>query len=277
MLELLISITILSVIVAIIYASLVTVTDTAEAARANNETLRFRQFLWRSFSTNLTSVYVDPACEVAGYQFVGEDETGPSGPADVLRFCTSLPLSGPWSLPGVMRVVTYEVMEAYEAEGESSGGGFSIDASADEAGSGLYLVVREQPLMLEDQDFDPDMEAAGQTGIERKVPIASMDILYYDAELEEWAEKWDSMAQARLPWAVRIMINFARSEDEAAADYQAGINPLESADLDMTIALPLGAGVVEPFFDLNHQRQSGEFMDDGKRKNKKTDGRSSAS
>jgi hypothetical protein len=35
--------------------------------------------------------------------------------------------------------------------------------------------------------------------------------------------------------------------------------------------------VVEPFFDLNHQRQSGEFMDDGKRKNKKTDGRSSAS
>jgi len=272
MLELLISVTILSIIVGIVYSSLVSVTDTAAAARDSNETLRFRQFLWRSFSENLAAVYSDPACEVAGYQLVGENESGPYGPADSLRFCTSLPLSGPGSLPGVMRVVSYRVEEASaEDAGADTGGNFAIDKTEAAQDQGLYLFVSEMPLVLEDQDFDPEMSDISQSGMEYQVPIASMDIMYYDAETEEWVEDWDSMAQARLPWAVHIMINFARSEEDVAADYQAGVNPEDSADLDMMIALPMGAGVVEPFLDLNHQRESSDSTEDleGNTKHKK--------
>lgn len=276
MLELLIAMTILTVVVGIVYASLVSVTDTAAEARGNSEKLRFGQFLWRNFSTNLASVYVDPACEVGGYQFVGTDENGPYGPADSLRFCTSLPLSGPGSLPGVMRVVTYELMQASEADPDGTGGGFAVDPSEAQTGD-MYLVVRETPLVFEDSDMDPDVEEMAQSGMERKVPIASMDIQYYNADTEEWVLEWDSMMEGRLPWAIRIMINFARSEDEINTDVQAGIDPMEDADLDMTLALPLGSGVVEPFMDLNHRRQSDEFMEDGKiDKDKKTDGQSRA-
>ena len=255
MMELLVAIAILSVIMAIVYSSFASVLDTTDVARESAEVLRFRQFLWRSFTTNLTSIYTDPGCEMTNMQLLGANEEGYEGPADSLRFCTALPLSGPTALPGILRIVTYSVVDAYEAaEGESVLGQLAIEQADEESGAGLLLSIKEEPLILENPDFEPDLEEAEKAGIERKVPISTLDIEYYDGANDEWVEEWDSVAQQRMPWAIHIKINFTRNDEELQAVRDAGIDLMEEPDLDMTLALPVGVGVVEPFVDLNHKR-----------------------
>ena len=127
MLELLIAVLVLSILVTIVYLCFASVLDTAEAARANAEVLRFRQFLWRSFTTNLASIYADPGCVSAEYQFLGANEDGYLGPADTLRFCTVLPMAGPKSLPGVLRVVEYAILDTAEMEEGGTLGEYDID------------------------------------------------------------------------------------------------------------------------------------------------------
>ena len=92
LLELLVSILVLTVLTAIVYSSFRSVADTTAMARQGAEDLRFRQFLWRNIQTNLNSIYIDPACVSPEYQFLGTDEQGAFGPADAVRFCTALPI-----------------------------------------------------------------------------------------------------------------------------------------------------------------------------------------
>ena len=82
LLELLIAMTVLVAIVGIVYSSFSSVTMTMGLARVDAERLRFRQILWRSFSQNLQSVYVDAACLQPEYGFIGENKDSGFGPAD---------------------------------------------------------------------------------------------------------------------------------------------------------------------------------------------------
>ena len=262
MLELLIAVLVLSILVTIVYLCFASVLDTAEAARANAEVLRFRQFLWRSFTTNLASIYADPGCVSAEYQFLGANEDGYLGPADTLRFCTVLPMAGPKSLPGVLRVVEYAILDTAEMEEGGTLGEYDIDVSQAEDRGGIVLSIREEPLVLESSGAEADLEEADIEGIERHVPIASMDIEFYDGNTDEWLEEWDSIALGRMPWAVHIRINFARTDEEMDAINAAGINLDEEPDMDLTFALPIGMGVLEQFIDANHKRE-GVFLDEG--------------
>jgi prepilin-type N-terminal cleavage/methylation domain-containing protein len=271
MLELLVAMTVLTVVVSIVYVSLTTVLDTAEVARDSAEQIRFRQYIWRSFSENLTAVYSDAACQSPEYQLIGTNVDGPYGPADALRFCTSLPLSGPQALPGLLRVVTYETSELSEAEEESEMA--LVDTMTGEARQGLTLIIREEPLVLEDVTDSTrreDARASASTQlsfqqdlselpppVERRIPIGSIDITYFNPDTKEWDEEWDSMAQARIPWAIRVRINFSRTESQLRADMAAGIDLREHPDMDMTIAIPMGAGVYAEFIDQNHVRATG--------------------
>ncbi|MBN2310637.1 MAG: prepilin-type N-terminal cleavage/methylation domain-containing protein, partial [Candidatus Hydrogenedentes bacterium] len=68
LLEILVAVFILAVIVGIVYATFATVANTVTAARVSAEELRLRQFLLRSFETNLGSVYADRAFEAEVYR-----------------------------------------------------------------------------------------------------------------------------------------------------------------------------------------------------------------
>ncbi len=265
MIEILVAITILTVMVGIVYGAFVSVANTAEIARTSAEELRFRQYLWRHFSTHLVAVYSDSAFERPEFQFLGESAEGLLGEADSLRFCTSLPMSGPKSLPGVVKVITYEIGDAYAPEGESGLEEMAIDEQLEEEGSGQYLIIREEPLVLEgvamggdidgDMGGDLDLEQMEDEVIEQRIPVGSLDFEFYNPDTEEWDEDWDSTADARLPWAIRVKVNFDRTEEELMADLQEGFDLEENPDLNMTISLPMGAGVVEPFLDWNHMLQ----------------------
>jgi len=251
--ELLVTILVLAIMVAIVHQGFTMVAFSTDIARENAEALRFRQFLWRNLTENLSAVYADPACLQPEYQFVGESKDGPFGPADSLRFCTSLPMSGAHALPGILRVVSYEVVEPGAAEGDAMGR-LAIDVPVDQDAPLIHLVIREEPLVLESTDTEAKVDALLDSGIERRIPISSMNVLYYDGRNDEWVEDWDSTAEGVMPWAVRVQINFARSQDERLEELRAGISAEDEADLDISIAIPIGAGVVGPFMDLNRRR-----------------------
>lgn len=251
MIEMLIAVVILSLMVGMVYASFAGVTDTTMLARDAADELRFRQYVWRSFSENLAAVYTDAACARELYQFVGEDEDGPLGPADKLRFVTSMAMPGSTALPGVLKVITYEVVEPGEAEGENSDT-LAIDESLEDRGMKMMLQITESPLVREEGDAEVDEGAMEDAQRVRQIPIASFDVTYYDAEAEEWVDDWDSLDKKMLPWAVRVKVNLARTEEQLQVQYSQGVDPDEEPDLDMQFALPLGAGVMEPWQDYNH-------------------------
>lgn len=249
LLELLISVSVLAVIVGLVYATFNSVTNSVGLARDNAERLRFKQIVWRNLSTNLQGVYSDAGGTQPEYQLLGETNDGTFGPADTLHFATSLPIPGPRSLPGITKLVTYEVM----AQGEVSET-IAANLPYDEERPGSVLVIREEPLQLESQDFVTSTSDAQWDFFERAIPVASMDIQYYDGIAKEWMESWDSLEERRLPGGVWIRINFPRSEEERNEDYRNGINPAEHPDLEVMMAFPLGRNVEFPFPDFNHLR-----------------------
>lgn len=249
LLELLIAILILAVIVGIIYGGFSSVTNTMDVARGAAERLRFRQIVWRNLSGNLQGVYVDAACLQPEYQFLGENGDGAFGPADTLRFSASLPMPGARSLPGVSKVVTYALVDRSEAGSEVA----SL-LPLDEERPGSILLISEKPLRLESGDFVSENDDSLSETNEQAVPVASMDILYFDGTRNEWVEEWDSMAERRLPGGIWVKINFPRSEEERAETVQAGIDLTENPDLEIMSSFPLGRDVEYPFPDFNNLR-----------------------
>ncbi|HEO70412.1 MAG TPA: prepilin-type N-terminal cleavage/methylation domain-containing protein, partial [Candidatus Hydrogenedentes bacterium] len=109
LLELLVAVSILAVISGIVYMSLAGVTEATEAARADMEKLRLERFLHRHLVNLFGSVYVDAPCMRPDYVFLGTDGSGSDGPSDMVEFCSSAPLSGGLSLPGMLKRVIIEV------------------------------------------------------------------------------------------------------------------------------------------------------------------------
>ena len=247
--ELLIAVTILVVIVGIVYTTFVSVTNSIAIARDSADRLRFKQIVWRNFSANLQGVYTDSGCIQPEYQLLGESTDGAYGPADTLRFATSLPIPGPASLPGISKWVTYELMDRSEVSET-----IASSLPYDDERSGGVLVIREEPLQLQSDDFVATTSDAQWDIFERAIPVASMDIQYYDGVSQEWQETWDSIEERRLPGGVWVRINFPRTEEEKDEDYRNGINPDEDPDLEIMMAFPLGRNVEYPFPDFNHLR-----------------------
>lgn len=256
MLELLVAVTILAMVCAIVFASFISVTDTAALAREAGAELRFQQYIYGSFSQNMSSIYTDQSCLQPNYALIGEDEGGPFGPADSITFCTSLPMPGAMALPGILRKVSYELVpESETAEGLMDV--LTIDTALQAPTGRMLLQVSEMPLVPQEDEENISLDDAlssDQTRI-RQIPVHSMDIKYYDGYDEDWVDDWDSVADKRMPWAIEIRINLARSEEQLQAVYAQGIDLNESPDLLMVFPVPVGAGTLVQFPDFNHLPQ----------------------
>lgn len=279
LIELMITISLLMVITTIVYASFSSVVTTIDGARMVAEELRFRQFLARSFSTNLSQTSGDwrPGAalrepiltnadaagdeagdegEVVRFWLRGEDDRGPLGPKDSLTFTSAAPLLGNTALPGFLKEVRYEVEEAARDEE------LEFSDEVDEEALSNVLVVTETPVMTEPNDFTagdlfeaPDSDAlaelAAKIGYEPggwSAPIRTLDFQYFDGE--DWVEEWDSREEGRLPWSVRIRINFARAAEELEELAMLGLDLEENPDFEMVVGIPTGLGTTQepPFY-----------------------------
>ncbi|MCX5772132.1 MAG: prepilin-type N-terminal cleavage/methylation domain-containing protein [Candidatus Hydrogenedentes bacterium] len=86
------------------------------------------------------------------------------------------------------------------------------------------------------------LEAETQEAPGWKVPVDQFDVSFFDGY--EWVEDWDSIEFGRMPWAVRIRLNYARSEEEYDADREAGISQDKDFDFETVFMIPIGAGLI---------------------------------
>jgi prepilin-type N-terminal cleavage/methylation domain-containing protein len=248
LIEMLIALTILTVIAAIVYASFASVSNSTEDARVNSAELRLQDFLSKSFSTNLACVYTDTGMQQNVFEFVGVDEEGPNGPADSLRFCSSAPLTGAPALPGDVKEVRYEVLsEEAEAPQIDLGVENSSVVPANAAGY-RTLQATETPLLganVQQVDestgnFVPDESYKSPSW---SVPVRSMNIRYFDGV--DWVDTWNSLDMGRLPWCVEVKINFARSKSQVRDESAQEFDPETDADLTVVVPIPSAMGTSE--------------------------------
>lgn len=251
LLELMVAISILAVIVTIIYTSFDTIVRASEVARAVAEKTRLRQFLLKSLDAVIPAVHADAPLLIQSYQFLGEDEAGPAGPGDRLQFCAAAPLLGGRALPGAAKLITLELVDQNALEGGAVTGVQTEITWSDTPD--IALQYTEEPLTVEmnlgGEDMISEEKMEQEDYASWSVPVATFDVAYFDGE--EWRDSWDSMNEGLLPWALRIRINFLKTEQEADAESAAGINALEEPDFEMTYVLPLGAGASDTFIDPN--------------------------
>lgn len=262
LLELLVATSVMTVAVGIVYATFASVTDTMAATRDNADRMIQKMTLHRNLTDNLGAVYGDSAGVREEFQLVGTDESGQYGPSDTLRFCTSLPMPGAYALPGVMKVVEYKVVSPSDVDAAATG-----FPGNDPERPGMALQITESPLAYENGVQGAVSGSDQLPMVQRAIPVASFDVLYYDGLSQEWKKEWDSLSEQRLPWAVWVRVNFPRSEEERGADNAAGVDLTDSADVDVMMSIATGAGLEGPFLDLNHLRvdsASGDMSNDVK-------------
>ena len=107
---------------------------------------------------------------------------------------------------------------------------------------GLSVDPEEGMYAYDEGDFELD---EGNPPAGWSVPLRSLDIEYYDGSEEEWVEEWDSTVLERLPWSVRVKINFPLTEEGLEAEEDAGIDPDEDPDLLLVVPIPLATGAME--------------------------------
>ncbi|HUW60589.1 MAG TPA: prepilin-type N-terminal cleavage/methylation domain-containing protein [Candidatus Bathyarchaeia archaeon] len=308
LLEVMVAISILIIITSIVYASLSSVVTATEIARVSAEEMRMRQFLARSFQTNLSTIVADPIYEDERYVLIGISEKGSRGAMDSLEFASSAPVIGGASPPGAIKRVYYGAVANSPGAG---GGGFFGDDEQSQTVGAMKLESSEQmmldPAVAEEYGTDLFEDGGGRTDrlsgdsgfgssssrgfsgrsgrsfgdrsfsdsrgsareSDRKssssrsnkstrtpslleteseqapgwnVPADQFDVSFFDGY--EWVEDWDSIEFGRMPWAVRIRFNYARSEDEYDADQQAGIDQDKDFDFETVISIPIGAGLI---------------------------------
>ncbi|MFP4173480.1 MAG: type II secretion system protein J [Candidatus Hydrogenedentota bacterium] len=243
LLELLVAMAILVVLTGIVYGAFYSVVTSIQTSRTGMEEMRLRQFLARNMKQNFRTAYSDPRMEQEVFMFVGESNDGPDGARDSVRFASTTPLIGGMALPGDLKEVRYEAMAEQDSEMSLSYAGSETE---DEPPAVLHSI--ETPLLgAEVQELDAadgffvpseEYEAPGWS-----VPIRSMRLDYFDGQ--EWLRDWDSLEMRRLPWAVRVRINFAKPEDVVEEEERQGIDPEEDPDFDMLIPLQPGLGVTD--------------------------------
>jgi prepilin-type N-terminal cleavage/methylation domain-containing protein len=251
LIEVLVALSIVVIITGIVYESLVAVTDATETARLSAEEMRLRQFLTQSFTSNLSTVYTDPGLINSEFQFLGASEKGPNGSMDSVEFCSSAPLMGGIAPPGVLKRVHYGVATMSESNVglESSG----EDTNEGLASSTVTFEAVETPITTSAMSApgSPDTgdtkkalaQAVQDAGIESptwSAPIDALDISYYDGV--KWVKEWDSTDLGRLPWCVRVRLNFAKTKAEVEAGARSNIE--EDPDFELYVPIPISEGVL---------------------------------
>lgn len=263
LIEIMVAITLLTIVLAIVYSTFSSVVFSIEEGQTAAQNVRTRQQLTRSFALNIaqategwsagaayrgeetdsetnngrTFIYKAP---VIRYWFSGIDGSVEGGPADSLSFVSTASIAGASSLPGQVKLVTYELVSGAEIEESTQ--------TSRPLGS-MNLVVKELPIVVgvetgggpnsissSPDQFIRNAEAVGIEPVTWNFPVQSLDIRYYDGK--NWQDKWDAEDKGHLPWSVEILINFP-SEDE----FEPRRSDDEDADLRLIFTIPVGLGM----------------------------------
>lgn len=255
LIELMIAITILTVITGIVYASFSTVITATETADEASQQLYTQSFLTRHLTDNITQAYAgwqagavyrpysDQGTQITQvmpqqiYSFIGVD----SGTDDTLTFSTSSPLSGATGLPGFFKQVTYELVDASDADLPE------FSTSRGDAIEGPVLQVTEVPVMSYGDSLGGQIRADFHTQLKQRAerleittpvwvfPVDGMDIKYFDGE--EWQDSWDMGIDERLPWAIDVTFIWRPWDEEAHSE------DVEEDSFRMVLTIPGGAGI----------------------------------
>lgn len=268
LIEIMVAMTILTIIIAIVYGAFSSVVYSIEDAQLESERVRARQFLTRSLTANLSQATEGwspgaafrTAAESAAneetrqeidqgitrYQFLGTSEAGSTGPADSMSFTTTAPLLGQ-ALPGQVKICTYELHETASEESDRS-----LDDPPE-----MVLTITETPVVTTGAGLlgsfsdalgmrESAQTAAEDFGLEPRtwdIPIHAWDLAFYDGE--EWREEWDSQTQGHLPWMVRARIRFEAPE-EGRFTSEIELDPEEdSTVLELLFTIPAGMGIYD--------------------------------
>ena len=215
LLEILIAVSIASVVVLTIYGSFRAVLTGVERVDKDQARLRIADFLITHFEENISGAYLPSVGPMAqGIEFIGENREAADGrPIDSLTFFTTAGRMGGGALPGDTKQVAYGLAE-------------------EEDGWYRFNVYEKPRLLLpvtEDQNNELPSEGASWT-----IPMASLDFKYYDGE--EWFDSWNSSSEGRLPVAVKIEARFVEKRFEAFAQKLGIQEPV----LVMVVSIPLG-------------------------------------
>jgi prepilin-type N-terminal cleavage/methylation domain-containing protein len=277
LIEIMVAITLLTIILAIVYSSFSSVVMSIERTRAASERLKTTAFIVRGFTQNLAQAtegwlpgaayrpYSEPAApgtqqsnaaQDAGsgemrMQFKGSLDRGPNGSTDTLTFASTAPMLGGGTLPGQIKLCTYRIEEE-QSEDEAAGSG-------DEEPRKL-LVLTETPWALTGAEstqnlargkqgtsstianaIEKSKESADQQPVTRSVPIFGLDLAYFDGK--KWVEEWDSAEAGRLPWSVRVRVKLDRPEDDEFAGASELDPEKDPGVLELFFGVPAGEGI----------------------------------
>ncbi|HPU96561.1 MAG TPA: prepilin-type N-terminal cleavage/methylation domain-containing protein [Candidatus Hydrogenedentes bacterium] len=250
LLELLIAITILAIITGIVYAVFSSVTETMAAAREDADRLQVRLALHRYLAAALEGISADSACLDESRAFEGKSEDGPAGPADSLVFTAGIPETGPGALPGMIKLISFEVVSDQDVPQDA------LVYQVDTDQPCMTLLISEQPLAAS-SGLEGAISGTDQLPIvSRAIPVTLFDVLYYDGLSDEWTEEWNSLDEGRLPWAVWVR---AKLPDPVDAAYPS--SP-DAADVDVIVPVAQGMGTEVGFLDFNRIMLTSEFGTD---------------
>ncbi len=214
LLEILMAVSILSIVVLIVGASFSTVQKSVERVDRDQVQLRIADFLVSHFEQSISGAYLAPFGVAAqGVEFIGKDAEDIDGrQVDTLTFYTTAARMGGGALPGDTKEVAYALVESDD-------------------GRHIFTVYEKPRLLLTMMD-DSGGDWSGQP--QWTVPMASLDFQYYDGS--EWLYEWNSGMMGRLPRAVKIEIHFFEQEFEWFVDKLGMPTPV----LVMVVSVPLG-------------------------------------
>jgi len=180
-------------------------------------------------------------------------EKGSGGAQDTLEFCSSAPTLGALSPPGALKRVVYTVGDADEndlfsrdeeqPENQENFENAEKLTASEQIISGISIQQTDD-LFGDSISEESVSELLDSESSNWSVPVSAFDVSVYDGA--QWVEEWDSMAVGRLPWCVRIRVNYARTDDEKRADSDAGIDAAKDVDFETVVPLHGGQGIISP-------------------------------
>lgn len=241
LIEVLVAILLLVLISGIVYASFSSVMDVTEMARDAKEELHLRQFLLRSFTNNLACVFTDQGQQDPQFQLLGTSGTKMKSGAVSLDFCSSAALQGSSAPPGMLKTVHYGLRRSDNNAGKTAG--VTAAPLALEANETLIVTPASDLFLSSTKKTSSSGKDSKSLALEGaaspswSMPVEAADFSYYDGK--EWSADWDSIAMGRMPWAIRVRINFVRNTTENAEERTLD----DGADFDLTVPVPLGMGI----------------------------------
>jgi prepilin-type N-terminal cleavage/methylation domain-containing protein len=283
LIEILVAITLLTIVLAIIYGSYSAVVMGIERTQAENERLKTSMYIARAFTENLAqategwspgSAYRTASTGVGSstdgqtpqpaagnataassdrgemrFPFTGEAGRGRS--LDQLTFVSTAPMTGGGTLPGQVKLCTYRV----ENDHEGDDGAMQPPPDVEQKPKPMILVMTETPWTSAEAGAEPQYtntkqltdkaaKAAEETG--QKEVSRSVSVYGWDLAYfngKEWVEKWDAQQTGYLPWSVRVRVKLDPPKEGEAFD-PSELDPEKDASvLELLFNIPVGAGI----------------------------------